>query len=210
MAHKLTFGFAVDDVLRQHGERVHQLFKRGYPEGNVLSDKPDPFSLTSSYEFRTNDTRSPREKEQLFLKFINTDYIVELFGTAGEPYFNAIKEFNDVCKFLTDEGHDVCVVSKEFGLTKPLTLSFLGGKGCLVDTVYFIDNDLDYFNRCDVLVAANYKLFTQKPEGCRVVRMLTPYNERHTAGVDLTINTLAELGSKKVLKELLAAKQSES
>ena len=55
--------------------------------------------------------------------------------------------------------------------------------------MYFIDNDLDYFNRCDVLVAANYKLFTQKPEGCRVVRMLTPYNERHTAGVDLTNNT---------------------
>ena len=65
----------------------------------------------------------------------------------------------------------------EFNTSIGYTCFFLSQIATRVREIYFPKNSADIWEKCDVLVTADPKLLSEKPEGKKTVKIEMPYNE---------------------------------
>ena len=164
----------LNDVIRDYSNN----FLKYYCEGYDHTFNPD------NVEFWTNDMSAvfPFQNDRAYHRFVYDSYAFELFGkceTCGRSLTTDISIWMEEIKNIdTDEPIDVMIVSTgEYGASVGYSYFFISKLGPKVREVYFPVNQLDVWNRCDVLITANPLLIENKPEGKKCVKIKTDYNK---------------------------------
>jgi hypothetical protein len=104
------------------------------------------------------------------------EYAFEIFATAGTfprtpDTLNRLQGFGKTNGIfdtvLLVKGNDKIVTS---------TYHFLAKIGCKINKVIFIDNDIDKWNHCDVLIDDSPESFESKPERKTSIKISHVYN----------------------------------
>jgi hypothetical protein len=190
--------FTLDDVLRGKTMQIGKVYKK-YIDGDIDLDSLD-FSTNEYHEIFKFDTKSE------WNKFLYSDYAYEIFGEAPVTKKGVDKEFNlwhvSLQDFETDEDIEVLFANPfEFNASIGFTCFFLSKIATRVREIHFPMNSSDIWDKCDVLVTADPKLISEKPEGKICVKIKMPYNEDLEA--DYTYEDLSDaLDGNKLLENI--------
>lgn len=137
------------------------------------------------FEYWTNDMTAlfPFASVNAYLNFTYSEYAYELFGKCNTCEPSLVSHFgnwaeNIVPNMDLDEPVELMVVSpKEYGLSIGATLFFLSKIGCPVREIYFPNEAMTIWDKCDALVTANPELLNNKPEGKIGIKIKKEYNK---------------------------------
>lgn len=171
----MTIAVDLNDVLRDYTYNFGQFYKRDI----------NPDIDLESLEIKTNklDEVFPFENRKEYEEFVYEDYPWELFGKCpscdrglGAAFINWTTK--DLTNIDTDDPIEVIIVSTfEYGLTIPATYWFISRLGARVREVYLPADSSNIWKKCDVLVTANPKLLSEKPDGKKTVKIEADYNK---------------------------------
>ena len=82
----------------------------------------------------------------------------------------------------------------EYGITIPATYWFISKLGCRAREIYLPTDSSTIWDKCDVLITANPKLLSLKPDGKKSVKIKTDYNTDCQA--DFEYNNMLDFLSK--------------
>lgn len=113
--------------------------------------------------------------------FLYVDYPYEIFGCAKTMHRNTGVMLNNWLEELDNKGigcESVSIFSlKENALSIQSTYYFLSKIGCRVRDVFFPKDGKNVWNKCDVVITTNERVVRNKPEGKKVILILTKDNE---------------------------------
>lgn len=177
----------LNDVVRDFSNNFVRYYIEGYNHEFDLSD----------FEFWTNDMQSlfPFASPNAYFNFAYNDYAFELYGKCPTATKNLSSQLNDwtekTLKDLdVDEDIELMFVSTmEYGLSIGNTYFFLSKLGTKVREVYLPSDSSTIWDKCDVLITANPKLLSTKPDGKVSIKIKAEYNE--DAEADYTFKDLS-------------------
>ena len=158
----LTIGITLDDVLRAKTAQIGKIYKK-YIDSNINLEKLD-FSTdnyTKIFNFKSKTD---------FIKFLYEDYVFEIFGEAGMVEKTLDKELNLWHIALNDDDEideEVKLIltnSREFNASIGYTYFFLSKMGTRIREVYLPEDYMTIWDKCDVLITADKKLLSKKPD----------------------------------------------
>ena len=175
----------LNDVIRDYSRNFVKYFKKGinhsFNEDEII--------------FYTNDMEVllPFTSNEQYRRFVYEDYPFELYSKCPVVDKNLARDLNEWIEFtLPDDDVDTIFVSPmECDLTIQSTYSFLAKIGSRVREVYFPIDSSTVWDKCDVLITANPRFFTNKKEGKKIIKINKDYNKDCVA--DLTYNSLLEV-----------------
>lgn len=151
--------------------------------GNEIIEEKEKFDYRIVGTVKENDIFAVykfQSKEE-YENFLFVEFPVEIFGHAGLSYATAVSDLN---KFIHEnKEHTVTLVGlDELGKAKPSTLFFLAKNGCLADNIKFIKspNIGEIWNDCDIWITDSKKIADKMPEGKKVIKFKTNFNELFT------------------------------
>lgn len=174
----------IDDVIRAKTRTFGKVYKKYV----------DPSIDLQEIDLSTNDLSKsfPFKDKKAYNKFLYEDYPFEVFAEATVASRMLDKNFNLWHISVDDEyGDDVDILLAnpyEFNTSIGYTCFFLSQIATRVREIYFPKNSADIWEKCDVLVTADPKLLSEKPEGKKTVKIEMPYNEG--IGADFTYSGL--------------------
>jgi hypothetical protein len=170
----LTIGITLDDVLRAKTAQIGKIYKK-YIDSNINLEKldfsTDNYSNIFNFKSKTD-----------FIKFLYEDYVFEIFGEAGMVEKTLDKELNLWHIALNDDDEideEVKLIltnSREFNASIGYTYFFLSKMGTRIREVYLPEDYMTIWDKCDVLVTADKKLLSKKPDNKISVKIDTTYN----------------------------------
>lgn len=175
----LTIGITLDDVLRAKTAQIGKIYKK-YIDSNINLEKLD-FSTdnyTKIFNFKSKTD---------FIKFLYEDYVFEIFGEAGMVEKTLDKELNLWHIALNDDDEideEVKLIltnSREFNASIGYTYFFLSKMGTRIREVYLPEDYITIWDKCDVLITADKKLLSKKPDNKISVKIDTAYNSNNDA-----------------------------
>lgn len=175
----------LNDVIRDYSRNFVKYFKKG------INHSFNEDEIT----FYTNDMEVllPFASNEQYRRFVYEDYPFELYSKCPVVDKNLARDLNEWIEFtLPDDDIDTIFVSPmECDLTIQSTYSFLAKIGSRVREVYFPIDSSTVWDKCDVLITANPRFFTNKKEGKKIIKINKDYNKDCVA--DLTYNSLLEV-----------------
>lgn len=175
----------LNDVIRDYSRNFVKYFKKG------INHSFNEDEIT----FYTNDmgVLLPFTSKEQYRRFVYEDYPFELYSKCPVVDKNLARDLNEWIEFtLPDDDIDTIFVSPmECDLTIQSTYSFLAKIGSRVREVYFPIDSSTVWDKCDVLITANPRFFTNKKEGKKIIKINKDYNKDCVA--DLTYNSLLEV-----------------
>lgn len=160
----------LNDVIRDYSRNFVKYFKKGINHGFNEDD----------VEFYTNDMKMllPFQSDEQYRRFVYEDYPFELYAKCPPVEKNLPRDFNEWVEFdLLDEDIEVMIVSPmESDLTIQSTYSFLAKIGSRIREVYFPIDSSTVWDKCDVLITANPRFFTNKKDGKKIIKINKDYN----------------------------------
>lgn len=175
----------LNDVIRDYSRNFVKYFKKG------INHSFNEDEIT----FYTNDMEVllPFTSNEQYRRFVYEDYPFELYSKCPVVDKNLARDLNEWIEFtLPDDDIDTIFVSPmECDLTIQSTYSFLAKIGSRVREVYFPIDSSTVWDKCDVLITANPRFFTNKKEGKKIIKINKDYNKDCIA--DLTYNSLLEV-----------------
>jgi hypothetical protein len=185
----------LNDVIRDYSRNFVKFFKKGinhsFDEENV--------------EFYTNDMQMllPFNSDEQYRRFVYEDYPFELYGKCPSVDKNLGRDLNEWIEFdLLDEEIEVMFVSPmECDLTIQSTYSFLAKIGSRVRETYFPIDSSTVWDKCDVLITANPRFFSNKKENKTIVKINKEYNK--TCECDFSYDSLMDIiNDKEFIKKI--------
>lgn len=185
----------LNDVIRDYSRNFVKFFKKGinhgFDEENV--------------EFYTNDMQMllPFNSNEQYRRFVYEDYPFELYGKCPSVDKNLGRDLNEWIEFdLLDEEIEVMFVSPmECDLTIQSTYSFLAKIGSRVRETYFPIDSSTVWDKCDVLITANPRFFSNKKENKTIVKINKEYNK--TCECDFSYDSLMDIiNDKEFIKKI--------
>ena len=174
--------FNLDDTLRNTSERLATFYVKEKPDSNIT---PDDIDLS-----RLRDTLVFSDEEE-YLDFFE-NYFLEIFGSAKDQYWNSNRDFNELVKFLEENGHEVFIAQKETGKIKSASFFFISDRQLDVNRVLFSDSLDGLLEECDLIVAANPKIITHAMgNGIKTIRVKRHYNEDLLS--DFSVNEIKDI-----------------
>jgi len=143
---------------------------------------------------------------QVYNRFVNQDFLFEIFGAAPMMYRNMDVQVN---KFLEQYQNNVefTIVSVENKFTIPPTLFFLSKISMRFKNVRFVDKALDMWNHVDILVTSNPEILKGgAPWGKKLIKITRPYNEAINVG-SVEVKQVAELIDNKKFEKIIKYKK---
>ena len=124
-------------------------------------------------------------------KFLYTEASLEVFGHADQLHTNIIPKLNRFISDMTDEEHEVVIISREADKSIPATFFFFTKIGLIANNFKFVTDTTKKWDYIDVLITANPKALEAKPEGKISVKVDATYNT--DVDSDYAVETLMEL-----------------
>lgn len=121
----------------------------------------------------------PFESHKAYLDFLYHDCSFEIFGSANPMSKSLPGELNTWLKEIEnlDEIPEVCFVStKEYGKSIGASLFFISKYAITIRECHMLLKEDEVWDKCDVLITANPNLITNIPEGKKVIKISTTYN----------------------------------
>jgi hypothetical protein len=175
----------LNDVIRDYSRNFVKYFKKGI---NHSFNEED-------VEFYTNDMQIllPFSSDEQYRRFVYEDFPFELYGKCPSVDKNLARDLNEWIEFdLADEDVEVMFVSPmECDLTIQSTYSFLAKIGSRVREVYFPIDSSTVWDKCDVLITANPRFFSNKKEGKKIIKINKDYNKEYLS--DFDYNSLLDI-----------------
>jgi hypothetical protein len=129
--------------------------------------------------------------------FVYVDYPYEIFGCAQTSHRNTGTMLNKWLDEMENKGwncEDVCLFSlKENALTIQSSYYFLSKIGCRVRNVFFPKNGVDMWEKCDVIITTDERIINNKPEGKKVVLILTKDTAHLSSKCDMVYSNFMDL-----------------
>ena len=187
----------LDDVIRAKTKQVGKMLAKSKGE--------DPDSL-SEVEITTNDLCEVFgfESRGAYNKFMYEDYPFEVFAEAPVMERMLDKKLNLwMLNLLNTEGCEdfefILANPYEFNTSIGYTCFFLSQIATRVREFYFPADSSKIWERCDVLVTADPKLLSEKPEGKVAIKIDAPYNK--DSECDYSYESLTKLIEDDKIKE---------
>lgn len=194
----MTLGISLDGVIRDVFSKFDDVYRKAYIKNDSLVQADDDFRYVVA---DTNESESDLDKLEKLIKEkinlpVNTydlqnhyqfdsaesyykflqDYAFELFATAG-TFPKAPDTLNRLQGFGKANGiFDTVLLVKGDDKMINSTYHFLAKIGCKINKVVFIDNDIDKWKHCDVLIDDSPESFESKPEGKISIKISHDYN----------------------------------
>lgn len=195
---KKILGISLDGVIRDMFSKFDDVYRKAYIKNDSLVQADEGFNYVVS---ESNESENDLEKFEKLVKEkinlpVNTydlqnhyqfesvesyknflqDYAFELYATAGTfpkapDTLNRLQGFGKANGIfdtvLLVKGDDKMIIS---------TYHFLAKIGCKINKVVFVENDIDKWNYCDVLIDDSPESFESKPEGKTSIKISHVYN----------------------------------
>ena len=126
--------------------------------------------------------------------FIFSEFPVEIFGYSKETETGSMMVFNDWLYNLP-ENIEVTLISNEISKTKPATLYFLSKTGFEGNNIKFIDDTIDIWENCDILITSSEQKYL-KPTNKKMIIIEREHN-KHLTG-DMKFPTLFDFFEAKI------------
>lgn len=229
-------GISLDGVVRDMYSKFDDVYRKAFIKNDSLIEADESFSyalLESKEEDNELNKLETVIKEKINLpvnsydlqvhyqfdsvenfKSFFQEYAFELFATAG-TFPKAPDTLNRLQGFGKTNGiFDTVLLVKGNDKIVTSTYHFLAKIGCKINKVVFVDNDVDKWDYCDVLIDDSPESFESKPEGKTSIKISREYNAYSDSDYSFeTINAVYnELFILKVFrpdkyKEIMDAKQ---
>jgi hypothetical protein len=185
----------LNDVIRDYSRNFVKYFKKGINHAFSEDD----------VEFYTNEMNIllPFNSDEQYRRFVYEDYPFELYGKCPSVDKNLGRDLNEWIEFdLLDEEIEVMFVSPmECDLTIQSTYSFLAKIGSRVRETYFPIDSSTVWDKCDVLITANPRFFSNKKENKTIVKINKEYNK--TCECDFSYDSLMDIiNDKEFIKKI--------
>lgn len=193
-----VLGISLDGVIRDVFAKYDDVYRKAFIKNDSLVQADESFSYVVS-ELNADDNELNKLEKMIEEKItlpINTydlqnhyqfdskenfqnffqEYAFELYATAGTfprtpDTLNRLQGFGKANGIfdtvLLVKGNDKIVTS---------TYHFLAKIGCKINKVVFVDNDIDKWNYCDVLIDDSPESFESKPENKISIKISHEYN----------------------------------
>ena len=129
--------------------------------------------------------------------FLYVDYPYEIFGCANTIHRNSGVMLNGWLERMDNEGYDGSEVSlfslKENALTIQSTYYFLSKIGCRIRNVFFPKDGKEMWDKCDIIITTNERIVRNKPNGKKVVLILTKDNAHLSSLCDFVYPTFVDV-----------------
>ena len=184
---KVRIVITIDHVIRNLYGRIVELYTKHYIE------LPKEQAMIEGYDFESPELNLPIKSHNLcdhipfddeehMLDFIFSEFPLEIFGHAKESEQKSMMMLNE---WIEDHPQfEIRLVSNEVERTKPSTLFFLSKIGCQVDNITFIDDNVDIWNYCDILITSSEPK-NPKPECKKLILVQKPFNKGVKANIVL-------------------------
>lgn len=113
--------------------------------------------------------------DEMFEKFLYTDYCYDIHGSAPKLYMNADVDLNVFLK-LFSEYFDVFFYVKTNKVAIPSTLFFLSKMRIEVKNIFFAYDDQEIWDKLDWIITTNPNMLENKPEGKTTIKLTRLYN----------------------------------
>lgn len=192
----MQIGIELNGVLRDTLKKIEEVYVKWYIDNPITDDDDfDRKVISSLNSLNIREHLTFKNDDELY-DFLYVDFPMEIFGHSGSMEYNSFNDLNELYLNYRDY-HDFIIISEEIGKSKPSSLFFLSKFGSLIESVIFYSElRLDrLWDNVDILVTANPKILESIPNGKRVIKYSTPYNEH--------ILNLESINKIKDLKEFL-------
>lgn len=138
--------------------------------------------------------------QQSLEKFIYEDYPFQIFGRA-EEIEKANEWANKIQNFGKMKGYYKTVFfSKVSGMAIPATYSFLGTNHSRIRNLIIVENDIEKWDYCDVLIDCNPRAIQSVPKDKEIIRILREWNKYDN--IDYSYSSLKEVYNSGILDKL--------
>lgn len=194
----IRIGIEINGVLRDTLGKIEQTYEKFFltsTEG--IEEDEENFKYGKISDLSTLDIGKHlkfKSDDELY-EFLYEEFPMEIFGHSQSSEYTTFNDLNDIYLDYRDN-FDFLIVSDEIGKSKPASLFFLSKFGCLLEKIKFYSNlTIDsMWDEVDVLVTSNPELLLNHPEGKKIIKYQTIYNE--SIEVDDVITNLKELTDK--------------
>lgn len=147
------------------------------------------YNLRNHYEF---------ENEKEFHKFLYEDYVLQIFGMAGQVPFamekaNKIQNFGETLKLFKT----TLICSGEHQVVNS-TFRFLNAQSCKIKNIIFCNDPDDLKNKFDVIITDNPLILELKDEKQKMVKVKALYNSSLLS--DMEVDTLTAIDENELKK----------
>lgn len=129
--------------------------------------------------------------------FLYVDYPYEIFGCANTIDRNSSVMLNSWLEKMDNDGYNSSNVSlfslKENALTIQSTYYFLSKIGCRIRNMFFPKDGIDMWDKCDVIITTNERIIRNKPDGKKVVLILTKDNSHLSSLSDFVYSSFTDI-----------------
>jgi len=161
---KIKIGISIDHTFRNIYGKIKDIYQKVHIEdlvGEVSEEELPKIKLPINTPDIMNHI--PFENEEEMMDFIFQEYPLEIFGYSKEVEKGSMITFNEWAK-ENKELFDIFLISNEVDRTKSSTLFFLAKLGFQGEKIIFIDDNVDIWEYCDILVTCN-EIKNKIPDG---------------------------------------------
>ena len=198
---KIIIGITLDHVFRNIHGRIIDLYKKynieipqAEAEDNEIEFVPPVLNLpiTSSNLL----DHIPFIDDEDMNDFIFSEFPLEIFGYSKEMEPGSMNVFNNWIYELPNDV-EVVLISNEVSKTKPATLFFLSKTGFEGNNIKFIDDSIDIWEICDILITSS-EIKYLKPKDKKLVIIEREHNKNLTG--DIIFKSLFDLFDLNILE----------
>ena len=206
---KIRIGFTLDHTFRNIYGRIIDLYKKHHIEIPAIEaeenpkldedNNPIPFVppvLNLPISSNRLMEHIPFTNEDEMNEFIFSEFAWEIFGGAKETEPGAMMVFNDWF-YKLPENVDVIFFSNDVGKNKSATLFFLSKTGFEGNNIKFIDDTIDIWDFCDILITSSEPKVL-KPKDKKLIMIERGHNKELTG--DLKFETLYDVFTAEISK----------
>lgn len=181
----------------QISDRIEQL------ERELINLPVDSFDLLNHYRFEPrldDDGITMLTPQQSLEKFMFEEHPFKIFGKANE-FKDAFETINRLQAWgLNNKKFDIILLSTLRSKAIPPTYHFLASNACRVKKVAFVDNDIEKWKMCDVLIDVNPQAFQNKPKNKTSIKINKPYNQWDDA--DYSFENIKQIMNNHFLEQI--------
>lgn len=183
---KIKIGITIDHVFRNIYGRIIDLYKKHYIEIPKLEAEDSETEFTApvlNLPITSNNLLEhiPFENTDELNDFIFSEFPLEIFGYSKEIEQGSMLMFNEWLSSLPDN-IEVILFSNEVSRTKPATLFFLSKIGFEGNNIKFIDDTIDIWEICDILITSSEPHFL-KPKEKKLIIIEREHNKQLTGDI---------------------------